>query len=258
MAETKDFPAGTAIVVGGSGGIGRAICERLAFYGSDVALTYRGNEVAAKDAAATVEAHGRKATIHQVSVSDAQAVQALFGDVRAQHGAVHTVVHAAGSPIDQPYISQVTPDQWRSVMDADVNGFFNVVYAGLPHLRESGAGSFVYISSAGLKRFPAGDVLSVAPKGAVEALVHGIAKEEGRYGIRANSVALGVIDAGMFPRLVEKGELSAEWVSAAKKNAPLRRFGTAVEVAEAVAFLASRRASYITGQTLMLDGGYTL
>jgi NAD(P)-dependent dehydrogenase (short-subunit alcohol dehydrogenase family) len=257
MAETTDFPNGAAIVVGGSGGIGSAICERLAFYGSDVALTYRGNEGAAKETAARVVEHGRKATIHQVSVSDAEAVQALFGNARAQHGGVHTVVHAAGSPIEQPFISQVTPDQWRAVIDADVNGFFNVVCAGLPHLRES-AGSFVYISSAGLKRFPAGDVLSVAPKGAVEALVRGIAKEEGRFGIRANSVALGVIDAGMFPRLVERGELSEEWVSAAKKNAALGRFGTAVEVAEAVAFLASRRASYITGQTLLLDGGYTL
>jgi len=258
MAETKDFPAGAAVVLGGSGGVGRAICERLAHYGSDVALTYRGNEKAARETAEVVQKLGRKASIHQVSVADADAVKAVFGDVMAQHGGVHTVVHAAGSSIDQPFISQVTPEQWRAVIDADVNGFFNVVYAALPHLREGGGGSFVYISSAGLKRFPAGDVLSVAPKGAVEALLRGIAKEEGRFGIRANSVALGVIDAGMFPRLVERGELSAEWVEAAKRNAALRRFGTAEEVAEAVAFLASRRASYITGQMLMLDGGYTI
>jgi len=193
MTETKDFPAGAAVVLGGSGGVGRAICERLAHYGSDVALTYRGNEKAARETAQVVERLGRKASIHAVSVSDADAVKALFDDVLAQHGGIHTVAHAAGSSIDQPFISQVTPEQWRAVFDADVNGFFNVVYASLPHLRAGGGGSSVYISSAGLKRIVAGDVLSVAPKGAVEALLHGIAREEGRFGVRANSVALGVI-----------------------------------------------------------------
>ena len=85
-----------------------------------------------------------------------------------------------------------------------------------------------------------------------------IAKEEGRFGVRANSVALGVIDAGMFHRLVETGELNQAYLDASKRNIALRRFGRAEEVAEAVAFLSSSRASYITGQTLMLDGGYSI
>ena len=92
----------------------------------------------------------------------------------------------------------------------------------------------------------------------MEALLRAIAKEEGRFGIRANSVALGVIDAGMFHRLVESGELSQAYLDASKRNIALRRFGTASEVAEAAAFLASSRASYITGQMLMLDGGYSV
>jgi NAD(P)-dependent dehydrogenase (short-subunit alcohol dehydrogenase family) len=132
-----------------------------------------------------------------------------------------------------------------------------VVHASLPLLRKS-HGSVVFVSSAGLKRFPPGDVLSVAPKGAIEALIRGIAREEGRYGVRANSVAVGVVDAGMFPTLVERGELSQAWIDAAIRNTPLRRFGTAEEIADAVVFLASARARYITGQTLFVDGGYTL
>ena len=91
----------------------------------------------------------------------------------------------------------------------------------------------MFISSDGLKRFPPGDVLSVAPKGAIEALMRGIAREEGRYGIRANNVAVGVVDAGMFPKLVERGELSQEWIDAATRNTPLRRFGTPEEIADA-------------------------
>ncbi|HVK74435.1 MAG TPA: SDR family oxidoreductase [Kofleriaceae bacterium] len=252
-----DFPDGVAIVLGGSGGIGRAIVERLAHYGAHVALTYRGNRDGAEAAAADARAHGVTASIHPLALGDPAAVAALFAELRAARGPVHTVVHAAGSGIAQPLIRDVTPAQWREVIDADVNGFFDVVHASLPLVREA-RGSYVFISSAGLERYPAGDILSVAPKAAVEALITGLAREEGRHGVRANSVLLGVIDAGMFPRLVEAGHFSAAWVEAAQRNAALRRFGTAAEVAEAVAFLASRRASYLTGQRLLLDGGYSL
>ena len=142
-------------------------------------------------------------------------------------------------------------------MDADVNGFFHVVHATLPRLRES-KGSYVFMSSAGLERFPPGDVLSVAPKGAIEALLRGIAREEGRFGVRANSVGIGVCDAGMFHRLVESGELDQAWLDASKRNISLRRFGSAREIADAAVFLASTRARYITGQRLMVDGGYAI
>ncbi len=251
-----DFPQGVAVVLGGSGGVGRAIVGRLAAYGAHVALTYRGNEASAEEAAREARAHGVSASIHRVTLGEGT-LPAFFADVRERHGRVHTVVHAAGSDIAQPFISQITPDQWRKVIEADVNGFFDVVHASLPLLREKG-GSYVFISSAGLERYAAGDILSVAPKAAVEALLKGIAREEGRFGVRANSVALGVIEAGMFPRLVESGHFTPEWVAAAKRNAALRRFGTAREVAEAVAFLASDRASYVTGQRLLLDGGYSI
>jgi NAD(P)-dependent dehydrogenase (short-subunit alcohol dehydrogenase family) len=252
-----DFPEGIAVVIGGSGGIGSAVAERLAAYGASVALTYRSNPTAAEAAASAARAHGVTASIHRVALGDAAAVRSFFDEIGDRHGRVHTIVHAAGSSIQQPLIAKIAPDQWRDVIDADVNGFFSVVHASLPLLRQRG-GSYVFVSSAGLERYPAGDILSVAPKAAIEALLKGIAREEGRHGIRANSVALGVIDAGMFPRLVADGHLTAEWLEAARKNAALKRFGTAQEVAEAVVFLASNRASYVTGQRLLLDGGYSI
>lgn len=251
----SDFRPGVALVVGGSGGIGSAIARGLAERNVPVAITYRHNGDAAKQIAASM---GEKAcSIHALDLADPGSIQACLDAVGAEHGVIHTIAHAAGTHVDQPYVSQVTPEQWRNTMEWDANGAFALVHAALPYLRKS-KGSFVFVSSAGLKRFPPGDVLSVAPKAAIEALMRAIAREEGRHGVRANSVAVGVVDAGMFPKLVERGELSPQWVEAAKRNTPLRRFATAEEVADAVVFLASERARYITGQTLFVDGGYTL
>jgi NAD(P)-dependent dehydrogenase (short-subunit alcohol dehydrogenase family) len=253
----SDFPEGVVLVVGGSGGIGSAIARGFAAADVTLGITYRHNKEAADAVADEIRNGGGTCSVHQVSLGDLESVKACIEELVDEHGQIHTIAHAAGTHIDQPYVSRVTPEQWRNTMDWDVNGFFHVAHAALPHLRES-HGSIVFVSSAGLKRFPPGDVLSVAPKGAIEALIRGIAREEGRYGVRANNVAVGVVDAGMFPKLVERGELSQEWIDAATRNTPLRRFGKPSEIADAAVFLASSRARYITGQTLFVDGGYTL
>lgn len=103
---------------------------------------------------------------------------------------------ASGSDIAQPKIGELSLGQWKRVIEADLNGFLNLVLVMLPHMRAQGGGSFVHISSAGLFRWLEGDVLSVAPKAAIELLIKGIAKEEGRFGIRANSVAIGLPGPG--------------------------------------------------------------
>jgi NAD(P)-dependent dehydrogenase (short-subunit alcohol dehydrogenase family) len=249
----REFSDGVALVAGGSGGIGRAICERLARAGCRVALTYRRGRDAAEETAAAVRAHGVDAETHAVDLADAAAVAAVVDAVGAR-GAIHTVVHAVGSDFRMRYLSETSPEEWSSVVHSDADGFFHLVRAALPHLRRS-RGAIVAVTSAGLVRYPARDILSVAPKAAIEAVVRGIAREEGRYGVRANSVGVGVVDAGIFRRLAQT-DLSPAWVEAAAKNAALGRLGTADEIAEAVAFLASSRASFITGQSLAVDGGY--
>ncbi len=123
-------------------------------------------------------------------------------------------------------------------------------------MQENG-GSYIAITSIGLSRWPTKDVLSVAPKAAIDALISGIAKEEGRNGVRANSIQLGIIEAGIFLRIKDT-EYTPEYVEAAKRNTALKRLGSAQDVANAVIFLASNKASYITGQCLYLDGGYRI
>ncbi|NLY95254.1 MAG: SDR family oxidoreductase [Myxococcales bacterium] len=248
---------GAALVVGGSGGIGRAIAEGLAAAGSPVALTYRTRPEAAETLAREIEARGGSAAAFAVDLARGDSVEALVAAVRERFGVIHTVVHAAGSKIDQPYVSETREEDWVATMDADANGFFRVVRASLPALRES-RGSIVLLSSAGLARHPQGDVLSVAPKGAAEALVRAVAREEGRFGVRANAVRVGIVEAGMFRELVARGELDERYLDAARRNIALRRFGEVREVVDVVVFLASTKASYVTGQAIAVDGGFSV
>lgn len=253
--KQADFSSGYAVVIGGSGGIGQAIAVGLAAAGSDVVVTYRGNRAAAEAVVASVVAMGCKSLAFALTSQDARQVVEVFAEIR-KASPMHSLINAAGAAIPMEWISKITPQEWADVIHSDVNGVYNVVHATLPHLRET-QGSFVQISSAGLRRYPTRDVLSVAPKAAIEALVQGIAREEGRFGVRANSIGVGVVEAGMFLRLKDS-HFNNAWLEAAKNNAALKRFGTAEEVANVAVFLASRQASYVTGQFIAVDGGYTI
>ncbi len=254
--NAADFPDGVAVVTGGSGGIGRETCLALAQAGSDVALTWRSNRDAAEAVAREIADIGAEASIYQYDATDPASATRLATEASSDHGTIHTLVNAAGASIPMAYIGQVDQQTWDDVIESDVNGFFRLIQAFLPLLRQS-RGSIVAVSSAGLQRFPVKDILSVAPKQAVQALIQGIAREEGRNGVRANSVGVGVVEAGMFLKLREE-QLDDTWQQAAIQNTPLRRFGSGQEVADAVVFLASARASYITGQFLCVDGGYSI
>jgi len=253
--NTSNFPDGVALVIGGSGGTGAAICEQLAMAGSDVILTYHGNAARAEETANKVKEQGRHAEFEQLSIADEVRVKSLIDNI-AGRTRIHTVVIAAGSNIQQLMIRDVTPEQWKAVMNADVNGFFNIVYAALPHMTKAGGGSFIHIGSAGQHKWPERDVLSVAPKATIDWLVQGIAKEEGVNNIRANTVAIGVINAGIFKRLWADGSFDEDWKNAVQSELCIKRWGEPEEVAHAVVYLASQKAAYVTGQVLSVDGGY--
>ena len=249
-----NFQNGCVLIVGGSGGIGSLCAKQFADEGAKVAITYFKNEKAANDVASGINSN---VEVYQLDNKDPVSVQSAMDDIAKKYGGINTIVNAAGFDIPQKFIADIDIDLWKSVMDADINGFFNLIKSGLPYLRES-KGSIVFISSAGLFKYPPGDVLSVAPKATIEHVLKGIAKEEGSNGVRANSIALGIIETGIFHRLREENNTFFDdaWHEAVMNTLALKRFGHPEEVANTAVFLASSKAGYITGHCIPVDGGY--
>ncbi|GAA3516897.1 3-oxoacyl-[acyl-carrier-protein] reductase [Aeromicrobium panaciterrae] len=254
--DFADF-TGAALVVGGSGGLGAAIAEMLAARGSDVAVTYRSNKDSGNAVATSAAQHGVRSSAHALDVTDAEACAMVLAEIAATYGGLHTLVYASGPHVPMVHLSTVSPADFAEQLTQDAVGFFNLVQPALPQLRDA-KGSIIAVTTAATARFPVRDGLSSAPKGAVEQLVRGLAAEEGRFGVRVNAVGPGMLTDGMAARLIDSGELDDHALAITKGNIPLRRFGSAADIAEAVCFLASSRAGFITGQKLDIDGGYTV
>lgn len=247
---------GSAIVIGASGGLGRASALALAQDFEGVALTYRNGRDNAVALASELPARCKGLPVH-CDLAQPESIAAAVSTTLDCFGEIATVVFASGVAIGQPYVSTIGEAQWREVIESELFGLTRVVSATLPLFRRQQYGNYVIIVSVANYMFPPGDALSSVPKAGMEALGRAIAKEEGKFGIRANMVAPGIIDAGLGHHFLETLYTPEIW-EAQRKSIALRRFGAGEEVGAAVSFLASDRARYITGQTLIVDGGLSL
>lgn len=246
---------GGALVLGGTGGLGSAIVRRLATDWEHVDFSYRSNEAKAK--ALTVELGGQAdVAAHRLDIADEQMLAEVVRSAHARSGALRAVVFSSGVHIPQIHVSKLQPDQWHEVVQAELMGFIALVRQVLPVLRET-RGCIVNIGSVAPHWFVVGDALSAVPKAGSETLCRAVAKEEGRFGVRANTVAPGIMEVGIGGKLMEEIYSDAIWEQS-KKSTPLRRFGTGEDVAGITAFLCSGEASFITGQTIIADGGLSL
>jgi 3-oxoacyl-[acyl-carrier protein] reductase len=243
----------TALVTGGSRGVGRAVALELAAQGCDIALLYKSRTEGANETIALIQAQARRAFAFQIDLADARLVKSAIDSAAAALGKVDILVHAAGALGSWKSIGALSLEEWDKYLAVDLSGAFYTIHAALPHLRKAKDAAVIFLSSIAAQMCQASNVQGAAAKAGVEAMIRVLAKEEGPNGIRANVVSIGLTDTDMGRAAYE--EWGPEKTKQVVSRFPLGRMGTASEIAKVVAFLASADAGYITGKVLQVDGG---
>ncbi len=238
----------TALVTGGSRGIGRAIALRLAHEGAQVAFFYAGNEIAAAQTLADIEAAGSKGLAIRCDVGDFTSVQEAFGEVRKAFGPVEIIINNAGITRDGLSL-KMQQAAFDDVVRVNLNGAFYVIRNAYEDLIRKRWGRIVNISSvSGLMGNP-GQINYSAAKAGMIGLTKTIARELAGRGVTCNAVAPGFIATDMTDQMTDQAK------NLALQNIPMKRMGMPEDIAAAVAFLCSEQAAYITGAVLQVDGG---
>lgn len=240
-----------ALVTGGSRGIGKAIALALASAGADVAINYAGNITAAEEVADEVTAMGRKAILVQGDVANTVVAMEIVEKVVTELGKIDILINNAGITRDGLLV-RMKEEDWDAVLSTNLKGVFNCTKAAVKHMMKQRAGKIVNISSVVGVMGNASQANYAAAKAGCIGFTKSVAKEVASRGINVNAVAPGFISTDMTQVLPEKV------VEGMLTGIPLKRAGEPKDVANAVLFLVSEEAAYITGQTLHVDGGMVM
>ncbi|MGQ9498880.1 MAG: 3-oxoacyl-ACP reductase FabG [Dissulfurimicrobium sp.] len=248
MCCEKTLKGKVALVTGGSRGIGRAVCLKLASLGAHVFINYASNEAAARAVMDAITASGGSASLLPFDVADRDAVSDAIKRLIAGAGVLHILVNNAGITRDS-LVVRMKPEDWDDVVSVNLTGVFNCIQAVIMIMMKQRWGRIVNIGSVVGAMGNPGQANYAAAKAGIEGLTKSIAREVASRGVTANVVSPGFIDTDMTARLPEK---IREYLLT---QIPMGRMGAPEEVAEAVAFLSSAGASYITGHVLHVNGG---
>ena len=246
-----DFAEKTAVVTGGSRGIGRAVCLELAKGGANVVLCYAGNESAAAETVSACEALGAKALSVKCDVADSAQVKKLMDEAIKAFGRIDILVNNAGITRDG-LLMMMKEEDFDAVLSANLKGTFLCMKAVSRTMMKQRYGRIVNLSSVVGLRGNAGQVNYAASKAGVIGMTKSLAKELASRGVTVNAVAPGFIDTDMTAAMPEAAK------TATLASIPMQRLGAPEDIAKAVAFLASDDAAYITGQVLAVDGGMAM
>jgi 3-oxoacyl-[acyl-carrier protein] reductase len=244
-----DFTGKDALVTGGSRGIGRAVAVTLAQGKASVAINYAGNDAAAKEAGELCEKAGAaRVKLMRFDVGDASACQKAVDELVSEWGGLHVLVNNAGIAIDQ-LVMRIKEEDWKRQLDVNLSGAFNLTRAATRPMMKQRGGVIVNLTSVVGEMGNAGQAAYATTKAGLIGLTKATARELASRSIRVNAVSPGFIDTDMTAGLPEAARAKMF------EQIPLARLGTSQEVADCVAWLASDKASYVTGEVVRVNGG---
>jgi enoyl-[acyl-carrier protein] reductase III len=247
-----DIRGHKALVTGGSRGIGRAIALRLARAGCDVAINYLRNKAPAEETAHELASHGVRTLLWKGNVADVESHGAMFQRIRDEFGRLDILISNAASGVIKPTM-ELTARHWQWTMDINAAALLSLAQHAVPLMGEAG-GQMVAVSSIGAVRAIPNYAAVGASKAALESLVRHLAIELAPRSIRVNAVSAGVVDTDALKHFPNREELLAE----SARRTPAGRLTEPEDVADAVLFLVSPLARMMVGQTIVVDGGYSI
>jgi len=248
MNLTFDFTGQTALVTGGTRGIGKAIAEAFLKAGAKVIVTYVSDEASAQNFLKENSNFSDKITADKFDVSDYNATESFFNKIAESHGSIDILISNSGIRRDS-VLGMMKQEDWHKVIDVNLNGTYNVCKFAVLNMMKQRFGRIINVTSPAGKHGFAGQTNYSATKAALVGFTKALSKEVATRGITANCVSPGYIDTDFIK------DLSEDHKKESKKSVPVRRFGTAEEVANSVLFLSSKESAYITGTVLEVTGG---